>query len=156
MSTETPGRLLTPDEYMQVLEGRLAEWERQNPGDGRLKPLPPLLSWLVRDGDEQLVDVDAWEAAEDARRTPVKRERTPRPPVDVEALKARRDRLVAQRDAIGAWRSDDPAATRLKPKVARRVNARTDRDLEKYTRLTRQIARLEWRIAGAEKAEVGK
>jgi hypothetical protein len=121
---------------------------------GRLRlPPPPLLTWFIRPGDEHLVDVAGWEAQETARRAARKpAPRTPRPrrPVDVEALKARRARLIAKQNAIGSWRSDDPAAIRLKPRVARRVQERSDRDLTRYVELDRQIRRLDFRIMDAE------
>lgn len=122
------------DTYMEVLAARSAAAS----ADPRF---PALLEWMARSADEPWVDVPP-----EPRREPVRREPRRRPPVDVEALQARRDALYARQQALGKV-SDDPAACRLSGRTIRRHWERMDRDLERYAALGRQIDRLDTRIA---------
>lgn len=126
------------DTYMRVLEARSAAASAD-------RRFPALLEWMVRAADEQWVAVPP----EAPREAPVARVRRPRPPVDVDALQARRDRLYARQQGLGQV-SDDPAAARLSGRTVRRHWERMDRDLEQYAALGRQIERLDMRIREAQ------
>lgn len=141
---------MTGEEYIALLQERQEAWMGEhNSGSVRLR-FPPLLEWFIRPGDEALVELPAEEPQPKPARQP-----RPRKPVDVDALRARRDRLAAQRDRITGHDTGDRAAANLSPRSRHRA-ARTagrrrfqqmDRDLEKYARLTKQIEHLDWRIA---------
>lgn len=164
---------LTGDEYMELLVQRRAEWEaahrqdaeaeierikREFPGaNPRLKsgwePPPALLEWFVRPGDEDLVDLPESKPA--PKRTP-----KPRTYQSAASLREERDRLVSQRSAIVGG-GGDMAEVNLSPSsrsraarnAGRRRFAKLDRDLERYTALSRRIDSLNFRIARAEARE---
>lgn len=168
--------LLTGDEYMQLLHQRRAEWEaahparvggaldrikREHPG-ANPQPRPgwstarPLLEWFVRDGDEDLVDMSALESEPQPKRVP-----RPRVYRSAASLRAERDRVQEQLDAVAGDDSGDMAIVNLSPfsrsraaaAAGRRRFAKLDRDLERYTRLKRRLERLDSRVDAAEARE---
>lgn len=169
----TPAKL-TGEQYMELLEERRTEWEAAHQPDPeaeierikaefpnarpKLKPgwVPPrpLLEWFVEPGDEDLVELPEPKPA--PKRTP-----KPRTYRSVQSLKEERDRLLARRAAIVADDGGDMAEVNLSPSsrsraarnAGRRRFAQLDRDLERYTALTRRIEALNSRIARAEARE---
>lgn len=77
--------------------------------------------------------------------TQAKHPKSPRPRRTLESLQDEHDALVAQRDRLGATR-DDRAAAMLSAKTAHREQARLDRDLAKFVRLTVRIESLAGKI----------
>src|SRR5690606_20153842 len=121
------------DQYIKLLLERQAA----HPSAGGT--FPPLLEWLIRDGDEHPVDMDATGA------TPAPQ---PKPRTYLPASH-RREKLAgidAQLDALNSIRrhdTDDLAAyggigVRQAPRQARRYGERLDRAIDKYVRLSRQ------------------
>lgn len=101
--------LLTPDQYMDLLLERQAEYVAQN--GPAILGFPPLLDWFIRDGDEALVDMDAIEAADAVvMERPAPKPRRYRP---ASYWRDELDRVTARMNAIsGVQRhaTDDPAA----------------------------------------------
>lgn len=143
---------MTGDEYMAVLLERSDVYMASFDGKPFRPKFPPLLEWFIRPGDEALVELPA----EELQPKPVRKPRQ-RKPVDVEALKARREQLAAKRDRIAGHDTGDRAAANLSTQsrhraartAGRRRFAQMDRDLEAFTRLTKQIEQLDSRIARA-------
>jgi hypothetical protein len=131
------------DAYMRVLAARSERAYQPSP---RSKVYaPPLYEWMVRDADERHVILQP----EPVKAKRPARQRAPRRPVDVAVLRARRERLDTERLRLGRPISDDPAIASAGRRLHRQVYRGMDRDLERYGVLTRQIQRLDLRIAGA-------
>lgn len=151
--------MMTGDEYMKLLEQRRDQWLAEHPTrphEGGIRPkfeTPPLITWFIRDGDENLVNLP-----EPSRPQPKpKTSRRARRVVDVAALLARRDALVEQRNRIAGNGPADRACANLSPasrnraaaSAGRRRFAQMDRDLERYASLTCQIDQLNHQITRA-------
>jgi hypothetical protein len=168
---------MTGDEYMELLARRRDEWEAAHPARAAVeaqierikrdfpgsnpvirpdwKPWPALLEWFIEPGDEDLVDIPE-------PQTQPKQKPKPRVYRSAASLREDRDRLVAKRDAITTDdETPDRAIANLSPfarsKAARTAGkrrfAKLDRDLEKYTNLSRRIESLDSRIIRAETRE---
>lgn len=150
---------LTTDEYMALLLERRDEYETRNPpARAWLRALP---EWFIRDGDEDLVDMDAIDEAN--RRATEQPKRTPKPrnykPASHWREKlARIDRELAALDPGPRHGTTDMAAYGGVgvPQTARQ-NAqwakRIDRTAERYVRLTRARAEIAGKLARAEQRE---
>jgi hypothetical protein len=134
------------DTYVRVVLQARADAATRDPR------FPPLLPWMVRDADVPWV---RFPDPAPRRSAPAKPARS-RPPADIAALRARLDRLNAERDRLGAAPSDDPACCRLSGRTLRRTLDRMDRDLARYAALEPIIRRLEWQIADATGAIGGR
>lgn len=169
--------LLTGDEFMELLEARRAEWEAAHPTRSEavverikrdfpdanpvIRPrfeVRPLLEWFIKDGDDDIVDPVVFAPAPPQP----KREHRPRTYRSAASLREERDRVQARRDAITADDDGyDPAIVNLSPRSRNRAAARAgrrrfaklDRDLARYTQLTRRLASLDSRIIRAEARE---
>ena len=148
--------LLSPDEYADLLVARRDAYYAEHPP----RPgFPAMLDWFVEDGDEDLVDVAACDAAtrplEDDR---PRRARTYRP------ASYWRDRLAkvdARLDAINGIRRHDTSdlaayggiGIRQTPRQTRRHGSRIDAAAAEYVRLTTQRSNLVAKLARAETRE---
>ena len=147
---------LSPDEYADLLVARRDAYYVDHPP----RPgFPAMLEWFVEDGDEDLVDVAACEAAtrplEDDR---PRRARTYRP------ASYWRDRLAkvdARLDAINGIRRHDTGdlaayggiGIRQTARQTRRHGSRIDAAAAEYVRLSTQRRDLAARLARAETRE---
>ena len=150
--------LLTPDEYMTLLVERAREADEQSRAERAAAGLPPapawirhLPEWMVRDGDEDLVDmtaVAAWTARHEEQ---PKRARTPRvyrPASHWRAELAKIDAALASEDARthhGRGTTDRAAyggiGIRRTARQQRRDWAALDRSIERVVRLqNRRVA----------------
>jgi hypothetical protein len=156
---------MTGDEYIDVLKQRRDQWLAEHPArphDAAITPkfeTPALLSWFVRAGDEDLVELPEREKpAPKADAKPAPRTRST---VDTAALVAQRDALVAQRDRIAGDGPVDRACANLSPSSRNRAAASAgrrrfvamDRDLARYTELAKRIKVLDQRIAVAQRRQ---
>lgn len=145
---------ISGEDYMLVLAARQAAYEASRPQSGPLLRYPSLLEWFVRDEDVEYVVLPEPEAA--PKRVP-----TTRVYRSAESIRAELEKVTAQRDAIGGNDIPDRAAANISPfarsksaaRAGRRRFAQMDRDLEKYTRLTRRINQLAGRLVEAEARE---
>lgn len=151
----TTARRLTGDEYMALLQQRADEWMAANSATMRPK-YPPLLTWFVRDGDEDLVD-PAILAAPEPQPKPTRRPRHYRP---ASYWRDQIERLEASMAALAEPIIQDRAAAggeALGPKRTARVQAREDSRVRRYVEQQRRLehARHMLRSAEAREAEQG-
>jgi hypothetical protein len=112
-----------------------------------LRNWPLLPERFIRARDEEFVIIPA-------RPKPArpKRPKRPRTPKDVDALRAQRDRLIAERDRL--WNATDPCDDTAWISIGRKHRARQrdrfDRSIDKGLALVRRIQRLDYRILDAE------
>lgn len=149
-STKLTGPI-SGEEYIQVLLARQAAHVAAHPHP---RGWPPLLEWFVRAEDEPYVVLP--------EATPVPK-RTPKPRVyrSAESIRAELEIVDAQLAAFGVNDVPDRAAANLSPharsraaaRAGRRRFTRMDRDLQRYTALTRRRDRLAGRLATAEARE---
>jgi len=135
---------LTGEQYVALLLERQAEYATGHP----LAPAP-LLEQMVRPGDEALFTPPAEPSA--ARRVT-----RPRSYVPAAELRARRDRLVARRDALGSPVLPEVAAAHGVALGSRRTagaQAAQDRRLAQWTELHRRVGQLDGRIRRAKARE---
>lgn len=150
---------LTPDEYMALLLERRDDYETRHPPTRPwIRALP---EWFIRDGDEDLVDMDAIEdvnrrATEQPTRTP--KPRNYRPASHWREKLARIDRELDALDPGPRFGTTDMAAyggvgvpqtARQNAQWARRI----DRTAERYVRLTRARDEIAGKLARAERRE---
>jgi hypothetical protein len=149
---------LTPNEYMDLLVRRRDEHERQHPPvSSWIRALP---DWFIRDGDEDIVDMEAIERANRAVDA-VERPKKPRRYKTAAELRERRERLQGQLDRLSGVRrhdTDDPAAyggIGIRQTVRQRAKyaARLDRSITEAVRLQEQIKGLDARIIRADARE---
>lgn len=151
--------MISMDEYMQLLVGRLNEYmeplERKAAADaerlGRpvLPPLPPLLQWFIRDGDELLVEMPepvAKRKPEPRRYRPASywQERVARIEEQMAATAARAD--VGDRAAAGGCA--------LGPRRTARHQERADAALQRYCALERRLLYAEDMLRSARAREL--
>lgn len=151
---------MTLNEYMEVLQARLAEWEAAHPKPTWARThFPPLLEWFIQPGDEELVELPP-----DPEPAP-KRPRHPRTYRSAASLREERQRVHDELNALIEIDSEgDMAITNLSPysrsraarAAGRRRFAQLDRDLQRYTRLQRRLTYLDGRIARADRRETGR
>ncbi|RLK58468.1 hypothetical protein [Actinokineospora cianjurensis] len=134
---------ISGEDYIEVLLARQAAYQGAHP-----YRFPPLLEWFVRDEDVDYVELP---------KPAPKRTTTPRVYRGAASIRGELKRVDAQLAAIGASGPTDRAAANLSPfarsKTAARAGrarfARMDRDLERYTALTRRRDQLAGRLAVA-------
>ena len=139
-----PTRLLTPSEYADVLAARKAEYDAEHPPTpGR----PTMLSWFIRDGDEDMVDMGAVETANRAAEDD--KPPTPRTYRPAWQWRSSLNRVEARMAAInGTGRREGEAASFIgvgRPETARqraRRGAAIDSAAAEYVRLERERRRL--------------
>lgn len=134
------------DDYMVLLQQRSDEYTAAQPAPRHTTyriaiPLPPLLEWFVLPTDEQFVILPT---------SAPKPKPTPRRYVPSSELRARRDKLVQQRDALTFDGPADRAAANISGNPRWK---KLDRDTAKGARLSRRIEALEHRINAAEHRE---
>lgn len=135
------------DDYMVLLQQRLDEFTAAQPAAPRHTtyriaiPLPPLLEWFILPTDEQFVELPT--------KAP-KPKPTPRRYVPSSELRARRDKLVQECDALMLDRPADRAAANISGAPRWK---KLDRDIAKGARLVRRIEALDYRIKAAEHRE---
>ena len=147
---------LSPDEYADLLAARRDAYYAEHPP----RPgFPAMLDWFVEDGDEDLVNVAACEAAtrplEDDR---PRRARTYRPAA---YWRDRLDAVDARLDAINGIRRHDTSdlaahggvGIRQTARQTRRHGSRIDAVAAEYVRLSTQRRDLAARLARAESRE---
>jgi hypothetical protein len=147
--------LLSGDQYMELLIQRQKAWMEAHP-DAYNDRFPPLYVWFIKPGDEALVDMASLE-----HEPTVKREPQPRQYRSAESLRAERDKVQEQIDALWNAGPADRAAANLSPfsrsKAARRAGRRRfealDREIERGAHLNRRLASLNSRIISAEARE---
>lgn len=140
---------ISGDDYIEVLAARQAVYVAAHPHG----PLP-LLEWFIADGDERFVQLPETTPAP-------KRTSKPRVYRSAASIREELERIIAKRAAIGASDVPDRAVANLSPyarsKAAARAGRRrfeqTDRDLEKFTRLTQRIENLRMSLLMAEARE---
>lgn len=143
---------LTPDQYVNLL------LERQAAHPAAAGKFPPLLEWLIREGDEELVDMDAITASSEP---PPKREPKPRTYLPASHWRERLARIDAQLDALNGIRrhdTDDPAAyggigVRQTPRQVRKYGERLDQAIDQHGRLSRQRSEAAAKLRRAEVRE---
>lgn len=141
---------ISGEDYMQVLLARQAAFVAEH---DELLYLP-LLEWFIRDEDVEYVVLT------ESVPTP-KRKPKPRVYRSAASIREELERVTAQRDAIGGSDIPDRAAANLSPfarskaaaRAGRRRFAQMDRDLEKFTRLTKRIDQLASQLINAEARE---
>ncbi|MGY0497095.1 hypothetical protein ACWZHB_01165 [Nocardia sp. FBN12] len=138
------------DEYMELLAARSAEWQAANPPREGVKPKPwvePLLTWFIRDGDEELVELP---------------ETTPRPKPKpryyrpASYWRERCEALSKQMEALAEPIITDRAAAggvALGPRRTARVQAREDSRLQRYTALKPKLDHAKSMLRAAEARE---
>lgn len=158
--SEAPPALTAPidgDTYVrEVLTARQTAYMAAQPtGAGAVTTrFPPLLEWFIRDEDVPLVDVPAEKPAP-------KRVRTPRVYRSAASIAEELATIEARMAAIAGSGSDDPASVNISPfsrsRAARRAGRarfeKLDRDLERYTALSRRRDSLKGRLATARARE---
>lgn len=138
---------LTLDEYMELLQSRYDEWMADNPDSGKLKRLPPLLTWFIRAGDEERVILPA---------TPAKKPPTKRKYRPASYWRAELDRITEQMARLGEPLIPDRAAAggaALGHKRTRRIQALQDGRLARYVALERKRSHAESMLRSAEDRE---
>lgn len=134
------------DEYMAVLEGRLAEWVTAHGPT----TMPPLLSSFVRDSDVDLVQLPEPEPA------PKPRPRRYKPASHWRALL---EKLDAEMQGLAEPIITDRAAAggaALGVRRTRAVNSREDARLEKYAKLAVIRERIAGNLVRAEHREASE
>lgn len=131
------------DDYMVLLQHRLDEFTAAQPAPRHTYriPLPPLLEWFILPTDEQFVILPT---------AAPKPKPTPRRYVPSSELRARRDKLIEQRDALMFGGPADRAAANISGNPRWK---KLDRDIAKGARLASRIEALEHRIKAAEHRE---
>lgn len=143
----TPGGgagLLTPEQYMNVLLERQAEYAAEHPP---VLGFPPLLDWFIRDGDEHLVDMDAIDRANAAHDRVEKRPTKPRyykPASHWRAVIERTQRRMDAINGIQRHHTTDPAAyggvgIRQTSRQRRQYADRIDKAAAEYVRLEARL-----------------
>ncbi|OKH83328.1 hypothetical protein EB73_07125 [Mycobacterium sp. SWH-M3] len=143
---------------MELLTQRMTEYmeAQQRKADAnpapdhrpRLPLLPPLITWFIRDGDENLVDLP------EPQPKPKPQPRQYRP---ASYWRAQVERIEAQMSAVAA-RADvgDRAAAggcALGPKRTARHQKRADAALTQYVALSKKLSRAKGRLCSAEARE---
>ena len=124
---------LTGDEYMALLQQRADEWLATHSGTIRPK-FPPLLTWFIQEGDEDLVD-PAFLTPPEPQPRPVRRPRYYRP---ASYWRDEVARIEAQRASLAEPLITDRAAAggvALGPKRTARIQQREDSRLRRYVAL---------------------
>ncbi|OHU47337.1 hypothetical protein BKG82_27175 [Mycobacteroides chelonae] len=149
MSLDDYMKLLTErmNEYMEPLQRKAVE-TAERLGRPVLPPLPPLLQWFIRDGDEDLVELP--EPA--AKRKPEPRYYRPA------SYWQERVTRIEEQMAATAQRADvgDPAAAggyALGPKRTARHQKRADHALERYSALAKKLAHAQGMLRNAQARE---
>ncbi|WP_068059245.1 hypothetical protein [Nocardia xishanensis] len=141
---------MSGDEYMELLKQRSDEWMASH---STVRPkFPPLLTWFIQDGDEDLVD-PAILAAPEPKPKPVRRPRYYRPASywrdQIAEIEARMAPLTAplinDRAAAGG--------VGLGPKRTARIQAREDGRLRRYVALQKQLEHAKHMLRSAEVRE---
>lgn len=163
--------LLTPDEYVDLLDRRSKEHQAELQEQRKAEGLPPVYDWarpmlarMIRDGDEYLVDMDALTARTHLMEHPPtapKQSAKPRVYRSAASLIEERDKLQARLDRVCRWRlhdTDDMAAyggigIRQTPRQRRQADASHDRALEQAVTLTKRVSKLDGRISSAQQRE---
>jgi hypothetical protein len=138
---------------MELLQQRMEEWLAANPlPNGMSRKFPPLLTWFIQDGDEDLVD-PAILAAPEPQPKPVRKPRYYRP---ASYWRDRIDRLEPQMQVLTEPLINDRAAAGgvpLGPKRTARIQAREDSRLQKYVALDKQLNHARHMLRAAEARE---
>lgn len=150
--------LLTPDEYVTLLQQRADEWEAERP---RIPGFPPLLEWFIRDDDHTLVDMGALDAQLSRWEKQPKRQPKPRTykPASHWREQIRRiDNRLAALNGVKRHDTTDRAAyggIGIRQTVRQRAKyaARIDRTASEVVRLTERRANLEAKLIRAEARE---
>lgn len=132
----TPPRL-SGDEYMELLQQRADEWLASRSTVVRPK-FPPLLTWFVREGDEDLID-PAILAAPAPQPKPERRPRYYRP---ASYWQERVARLKADQATLVEPLLPDRAAAggvALGPRRTARIQQREDSRLQRYVELGQKL-----------------
>lgn len=146
---------LTGDEYMALLQQRLDEYveaqQKRIEASGitpRLSPFPPLLTWFVRPGDEDLVELPP---------DPAPKVREPRQYRPASYWRERVTAIEAQMEAVAARASvGDRAAAggcALGPKRTAAHQKRADQALTRYIALEKQLSVAQGRLCSAQARE---
>ncbi len=153
-----PSKLLSGDEYMQLLQARADQWVADHPPsvDARISPRAwatrPLLNWFVRDGDEDLVD-----PAILARPTPQpKPAQAPRYYRPASYWRERVARIEAQIAPLVEPLLPDRAAAggeAIGRRGTARVHAREDSRLRRYVDLGKRLSHARSMLRAAELRE---
>lgn len=158
--SEAPPVLTAPidgDTYVrEVLTARQAAYmAAQSTGTRAVTArFPPLLEWFIRDEDVRWVDIPAEKPAP-------KRARKPRVYRSAASIAEELATVEARMAAIAGSGPDDPAAVNISPfarsRAARRAGRarfeKLDRNLERYTALSRRRDNLKGRLASAKARE---
>lgn len=163
--------LLTPDEYVDLLNQRSRQHQAELQERRKAEGLPPVYDWarpmlarMIRDGDEHLVDMDALTTRTHELECPPvvpKQPATPRVYRSAASLIEERNKLQSRLDRVCRWRlhdTDDMAAyggigIRQTPRQQRKADASHDRALEQAVALTKRVSKLDWRISSAQARE---
>lgn len=141
---------MTGDEYMQLLQERMDEWLAAR---STVRPkFPPLLTWFIQDGDEDLVD-PAILAAPEPQPKPVRKPRYYRP---ASYWRERIEHLEPQMQSLTTPLINDRAAAggvALGPKRTARIQAREDSRLRKYVELDHKLTHARRMLRAAEARE---
>ncbi len=139
------------DEYMELLAARSAEWRAANPPREGVTPKPwimPLLTWFIRDGDEELVELPP-----EPEPKPKPKPRYYRP---ASYWRARCEALKPQMAALAEPIIPDRAAAggvALGPRRTARVQKLEDGRLQRYTALSRKLEHAQRMLRAAETRE---
>lgn len=150
--------LLTPEQYMDLLLERQAEYDAQHP---RVLGFPPLLDWFIRDGDEHIVDMDAINRANAAHDRVEKRPTRPRYYKPASHWRTVVDTTQKRMDVInGVQRhaTTDPAAyggvgVRQTARQKRKHWERIDNAASEYVRLEARLKHAKTMLRRAEERE---
>lgn len=160
--------LLTPDEYIALLVERAREADEQSRAERTAAGLPPapawirhLPEWMVRDGDEDLVDmaaVAAWTARHEEQPKRATKPRVYRPASHWRTELQKIDAALAAETGRSRLGTADLAAyggigVRRTPRQRRRDHAAMDRSIERTARLIDRRKTVAWKLALAEKRE---
>lgn len=142
---------LSGDEYMALLQQRADEWLASRSTVVRPK-FPPLLTWFVREGDEDLIDPAILTAPEPQP----KQVRQPRYYRPASYWRERVARLEAERAALVDPLLPDRAAAggvALGPRRTARIQQREDSRLRRYVELGQKLRHAERMLRSAEVRE---
>lgn len=143
-------RRLSGDEYMALLQQRADQWLASRSG---VRPkFPPLLTWFIQDGDEDLVDPAILAPPEPAPK-PVRRPRYYRP---ASYWRTEVARLEAERAALAEPLITDRAAAggvALGPKRTAHIQQREDARLRRYVALEPKLRHAQAMLRAAEARE---
>jgi hypothetical protein len=146
---------LTGDEYMELLQRRLDEYVKAQreriAASGvtpRLSPFPPLLTWFIRPGDEDLVELPP---------DPAPKVREPRQYRPASYWRERVAAIEAEMEAVAARASvGDRAAAggcALGPKRTAAHQKRADQALSRYVELDKKLQVAKGRLCSAQARE---